>query len=297
VLDTGFSDGSRWTQSFSGKVEKCFSCLPGEKNGYIDLEGHGTDVVYQVSRVCPNAKLYSYRVAHRINGNLCADKEAVLEALRRAVEEEKVHVINMSFGWQYNDDDVGKWLYKAQEAGILMFASVANFGALSSQNSLYPARSPLVIAVDAADGLGEPASFNSSTETGDVMLRFTAPGQGVRGHNPENRCNGTSYASPIAAGIAALVLEFAQQTPLAGDIAFKYLRKMDGMVRIFNKMSVQKTNPKFKFLVPWELLSDERGTFGGDGGPKSQRYYVARLIVEELRKIYTEKEIGSKIAD
>jgi hypothetical protein len=292
VLDTGFAEDSPNSQRFSGNVENCFNCLPGDNKGHTNSEGHGTHVLLQLSRVCPNARLYSYRVAQRVEGHLYADKKAVLEALKMAVENEKVDVINMSFGWQFDDDDVEDALYAAQKAGVLLFASVGNFGALSSLNILYPASSPHVIAVDAADGLGEPASFNSSTETGDIKTRFTAPGQGMQGYNG-SYVNGTSYASPIAAGIAALVLEFAQQTPLSGDTVIKYLRKTKGMVWIFNKMSMQKTNPKFKFLAPWELLGDERQVFGGDGGPKSRRYHVLRVIVEELRKIYLDKDIGA----
>jgi subtilisin family serine protease len=290
ILDTGFSQRTQFecvsTRSFSGKISKIYSFIPGEKptDGDIDGEGHGTDVLFQVSRVCPNARLYSYRVSRRVNGTLIADRTAVLSALEQAMKD-KVDVINMSFWWLYDDEEVERALRTAQDAGILLFASVSNFGATSDRSIFYPASSPHVIAIDAADGLGDPASFNSPTLSGDIKARFTAPGLGVPGVIQPRR-NGTSFASPIAAGIAALVLEFANQYPLAGDPAINFLRKREGMELILKKMQVQKTSDSFMFLKPWELLVDNGGLAGGSGGPGSRRYYVASVIAEELRRKY-----------
>ncbi|KAF2702780.1 subtilisin-like protein [Pleomassaria siparia CBS 279.74] len=290
VLDTGFSNKNlserTLTQSFSGKISKFYSFIAGEKHGDGDIDGggHGTDVLFQLSRVCPNAKLYSYRVARRDNGKLVADKVAVLAALEQAVKD-KVDIVNMSFWWPYDDEDVERALHTAQDAGILLFASVSNSGAIWDRNIFYPASSSCVIAVDAADGLGDPAPFNSSTSSGDIKARFTAPGMGVLGIIHPRR-SGTSFASPIAAGIAALVLEFARQTPLAGDNASIFLQKREGMELILKKMQVQKTPDPFLFLKPWGLLVDHSGRAGGSGGPGSRRYYVASDVVEELRRKY-----------
>lgn len=268
------------------------NCLSDGKHGDIDEEGHGTDVLYQLSRVCPDAWLYSYRVAQRDNSQLKADKEAVLKALDKAIDDE-IDIINMSFGWTYDDLEVEAALQKAQKHGILLFASVSNFGALADRNILFPASHSDVIAIDAADGLGHPDSNNSSTHEGDIRARFTAPGVMVKGVT-KSRVNGTSFASPIAAGIAALILDFAQETPLASDSAMKYLKKKTGMEIILKEIQVRKSGA-FMFLTPWKLFRDIRvdeetakvnGGTGGDGGPQSQRYDVAKRIMYKLCERY-----------
>jgi subtilisin family serine protease len=121
---------------------------------------------------------------------------------------------------------------------------------------------------------------NSSHKTD----RFTAPGCGILGAGGA-RIQGASFASPIVAGIAALILEFAKQPPLEADTSvYRHFRKREGMVRIFKKMSIQKTAEDFMFLQPWELLRDPENTYGGDGGPWSVRFHVAWDIINELKK-------------
>lgn len=301
VLDTGFRNRSHadksLTQSFSGKVAKAISCFADHRRGDEDEDGHGTDVLFQLSRVCPSAVLYSYRVAQRVEGTLVADKAAVLKALGQAVKD-KIEIVNMSFGWPYDDKEVKRALQNMQDDhGILFFASVSNYGALGDRNILFPASSAAVIAVDAADGIGHPAPNNSSTVVGDVKARFSAPGITVPGV-VHSRVNGTSFASPIAAGIAALVLEFARQSPLTGDNTIEYLRMKDGMEIIFKMIQIQKTSEPFMFLSPWMLFGDPSGQCGGSGRSGSERYYVAYKIMNEMRKRFGyDKGIGSNFED
>jgi hypothetical protein len=276
-----------WTQSFSGKVTKrmTFIASDNQNSDDIDSEYHGTNVVYQLSRVCPNAYLYSYRVAQRNQeGKIEANADAVIAALKQA-KEDGINVVNMSFGWPHEIEEIESALRLAQDSGILLFASASNDGLLGNRNILFPSSSKYVTTVDAADGLGEPAAFNTPMRGTDIKVRFTAPGDGILGF-AGNPINGSSYSSPIAAGIAALVLEFASQTPLAGDNAIQFLRKTDGMQTVLRMMQDQKIEASFMFLKPWSLLSDDRGRAGGDGGPASWRAYVAMRIAESLRKRY-----------
>jgi subtilisin family serine protease len=158
IFDSGFAYKSQETQSFAAKVFKRMSFLEGDANGNVDNTMHGTHVIYQVYRVAPNARLYSCRVADRGD----ADEAAVVRALEWAVgkndqgipPERQVDVINKSFEWEHEEAKVEQALQAAQNAGILLFAAVSNFGALGVNSVLYPARSKFVIAVDAADGWG-----------------------------------------------------------------------------------------------------------------------------------------------
>lgn len=94
-------------------------------------------------------------------------------------------------------------------AGIVHFASAGND---ASTNITYPANLPTVNAVAALAPTGLLASFS----TRGVGLDFSAPGQTIRttdragaaGGDPGDYVyvDGTSFASPYAAGVAALVL-------------------------------------------------------------------------------------------
>lgn len=243
--------------------------------------------------------LYSYRIAKLDEDRkVKADKQAVIRALKAAIGQ--VDIINMSFGWEHVDRDVNDALHTAQENGILLFASVSNFGALIMTDVLFPASSAYVIAVDAADGLGNPASFNSAAEAADSpnIDRFSAPGEKVLGVGGK-RVSGSSFASPIVAGIAALVLEFARQQPLCrDDLVSAHLKTRLGMASILRLMHKRKTAERFLFLRPWGLLVDPKGTYGGDGESKSKRFDVSRRIIEELRRVYGyDEKIGDAVLE
>lgn len=122
----------------------------------------------------------------------------------------------MSFG--FTDDS------KALEAVInntdtLMFAASSNFGATESNSIRFPARMKhKVICIHAADGTGNPTSTNPPEHA--QLENFSILGECVplgKRKDPQTDevqqlyKSGTSIATPIAAGVAALVLEFALQ--------------------------------------------------------------------------------------
>jgi hypothetical protein len=68
------------------------------------------------------------------------------------------------------------------------------------------------------------------------------------------RLSGTSVATPIAAGISALVLEFARQA-FSGRYPglMELVASPRGMRLLFRYMSSSRDN--FAYVVPWKLLS------------------------------------------
>lgn len=110
------------------------------------------------------------------------------------------------YGFQSNDiDDAYEATYAA---GMLHFAATGNLGV--NQIS-YPASIPVVNAVTAIEPGGERASFGNY----GVGLDFSSPGvtiyttdrTGMQGYDQGDYTfsDGTSFASPYAAGVAALV--------------------------------------------------------------------------------------------
>ena len=93
------------------------------------------------------------------------------------------------------------------------------------------------------------------------------------------KMTGTSFSTPIAAGVAALVLEFSRQSPLSLDpnINFK-LRDIDVMRSILHTFCSEKKEGSrgFRFLCPWLNLSGgdhASRPYGGDANdPGSLRF-------------------------
>lgn len=142
----------------------------------------------------------------------------VASAVRYAVDQ-GAKVINMSLGTATPDPILKAELDYAQSHDVMVVAAAGNCGSPSSYflngcstvgQMIYPANYPQVVAVGATDSNDTRASFSSYGPSLDVV----APGSGslrATTWSPSNQTslystglNGTSYSSPIVAGLAAL---------------------------------------------------------------------------------------------
>lgn len=95
------------------------------------------------------------------------------------------------------------------------------------------------------------------------------------------RKSGTSFATPIAAGLTALVLEYANQRnkESPGSIdeeLMKTLHTRDGMVKILAMMGTPDAGG-FMFLRPWVLW--------GDRGRRKRPDDVVRDIIRLVENV------------
>jgi hypothetical protein len=250
--------------------------------------------------------VYVYRVCE---GNEPINRTYVADAITDAVEKKKVDIISMSLGWDENSDHrLRAAIEHARASRVLLFAASSNDGIRTKAGMAYPARAMEVIAVDAANVHGIPSPFNPPP-TGD-KARFTALGEAVRSTYPMHlpsedpdpgwkRMVGTSCATPIAAGIAGLILVFARQRPLCFEPAIEaHLKSVEGMRRILTKCFSRKheDNSLFNYLDPTLLFHQTRAS--NDGGGFSQlgtpQLEAALIIVRELRA-YFEADIGEQM--
>lgn len=176
----------------------------------------------------------------------------------------------MSFGFARYDDDIRDAVEKAQNEGVIIFAASSNDGAIEGQEAAFPARMVgKVIKISSADGRGAASKFNPPPSTSND--NFSILGEAVKSAWPkalnetcEKRGTGTSVATPIAAGTAALVLEFARQlsgpdelTPISkSEILWRYY----GMRAVFALMSRDSSKDGFNWIRPWALFSNEQTT-------------------------------------
>lgn len=137
--------------------------------------------------------------------------------LSRAIEQAVdagAHIINISGGQLTDVGEADGWLEKAvqlcNENNVLIVAAVGNDGCKCLH---VPAAVPTVLAVGAMNNLGKPMDFSN---WGDIYQNqgILAPGENILGAKPGGgtiRLNGTSFASPIVAGVAALLLSLQVQ--------------------------------------------------------------------------------------
>ncbi len=134
-----------------------------------------------------------------------------------------VDVLSMAQGRKWHETPVGLAVGRLCEQGILIVAASGNSDSLAPEgysNVGVPANVPLVVAVGAiARSVVSPetwftADFSSKGPTieGIVKPDISAVGQNVRyllgsGDNEYNVGDGTSFACPMVAGLAALVFQ------------------------------------------------------------------------------------------
>jgi Subtilase family len=212
-----------------------------------------------------------------------------MQALEHAVSVWKVDIISMSFAISKNDKktkDAMTAKFQAIKDQVLLFAAASNSG--RKVGRAYPAKRNEVFSIHAAYGGGgawrnnpkpHMLDFNFST----LGMYVEAPHEGQE----TKRVSGTSVAAPIAAGIAALVLEFCRQPLVPGQGRIKRperLKSKLGMAKIFLQMydrfELTRTDQEDNYfhMRPWGFMALK----GSDGDAFTARQRIAMTINEAL---------------
>ena len=171
-----------------------------------DATGHGTHVAGIIGAamgngkggagIAPGATILSLRV---VNAAGYIYDSALIAALRTAVKN-GAQIVNISIGGTAYNAVFQKVINEATEAGVTVVAAMGNDGT----NCLnYPAGYDNVIGVVSVDRTNNRASGSSYGTWGDVA----APGAAVWSttyYGSYSSKSGTSMASPVVAGVAAL---------------------------------------------------------------------------------------------
>lgn len=130
----------------------------------------------------------------------------------------------------------------------------------------FPARvHGYVICIGAATGSGVPSLAGFITEDPNIES-FTVPGIGVRGASIRPRLggytselrSGTSAATPIAAGVAVLFIEYSRLNN------YRDAGSHQNMLKLFSAMSAD-SGVTYRLLCPWTLLGKKKVKAALDG--------------------------------
>ena len=145
------------------------------------------------------AEIISIKVLDK-NNRASVDK--IIEAIYVAVDE-RVNIINMSFGTCKYSEALHMAIKDACNAGILIIAAAGNRGETDKEVE-YPAALEEVLSVGAVDSKGEISDISSSGNKVDLY----APGESVTSKGIFNCnvvCSGTSIAVPHVVGVASKI--------------------------------------------------------------------------------------------
>ncbi|KAJ8122450.1 hypothetical protein ONZ43_g1360 [Nemania bipapillata] len=234
--------------------------------GCDDTNGHGTHVASFFLKVAPRAELYIAKVSENMEipeSQYCGIKAAI----EHAVHEWKVDIISMSFGMINKDAAIDGALDMAlnHEMPKIIFAAASNGGPTKART--FPASKPGVICINASDGNGgrvtdlSPASmqYQPNFVTLGLCVKWKEPAKLENARNATNGSknpaqfaykSGTSFATPIAAGLAANILEFARHKLKNVEVAQqRWLYSHPGMTAALARFSAPVGG--YQLLCPW----------------------------------------------
>ena len=202
-------------------------------------------------------------------------------------------IITMSYGRDKRDPQIARAIDTAtshsfERTPVIILAAASNSG--NRHRIAWPARADNVICIHATDGNG----MNSFSPNPQPGKDFATVGLRVLSYWPPHLQDketeltkhgqvwkdGTSFSTPIAAGIAAIILEYCrprlvkyarkkESRDFENDMdAIETLSSIAGMKQVFDMMSVPTLG--YRCLIPWELLKWSEST-------------MCELILAELR--------------
>ncbi|KAF6826344.1 ankyrin repeat domain-containing protein 28 [Colletotrichum plurivorum] len=275
VLGTGLNlESFREDRVWLGTPEPQGRSWTGEPSSWTEDEfGWGTDIASVVFRFAPAAQIFAAKItANLLLDASCMDRMA--EAIEYAVNEWDVDVVYCGFTMPNVNRRIKASIDVARRKGKIVMAAAGAVG-FDARRS-YPASSPHVIAVHPVDGRGRDCEISPVPIEGEYNFSALGVALMVQGGRGEEEAPffvaDASWATAVAAGMAASFLEFARfRLQLEDPEDQKWICSTDGMRQMFRLMSTKIDG--YDCLAPWEL-------FGGESTDEE----ICGIIMMAIRK-------------
>ncbi|MBT2646434.1 S8 family serine peptidase [Bacillus sp. ISL-34] len=202
ILDSGIN---KEHPDLKGQIYKEFNAI-NSKEPMKDIFNHGTSIAgiiaakdnsIGIKGISPKSKIYSVKV---LNDKGEGSVEHIIRGIEWAINE-KVEIINISFGLKNDNQKLKKVINKATNNGIIVVASSGNN---YIKDVDYPAKYNNVISVGSIDHEHERAKFSPRGKI-DVV----GPGRDILSTNnlkDYSIFEGTSYSTAFVTGLISLYL-------------------------------------------------------------------------------------------
>lgn len=191
---------------------------------YLSSKGHSTIMAGQIHRIAPRANLCFLKLQdsyHQQSNKRQITVKSATQAIREATRR-KVHIMSMSWtitppsneteSEQHDLRELESAIMEASQANILMFCSASDEGANHAATFPSKALPGKIFKIGGADANG-----GLYDRVGDIsVVDFILPGQLVASEDwtesapSKNHWSGSSVATALAAGLAALILYCAR---------------------------------------------------------------------------------------
>ncbi|MGR6020492.1 S8 family peptidase [Bacillus paranthracis] len=202
ILDNGIY---KEHEDLKGKVVKEFNTI-NLNNPIIDETGHGTAIAGIIAAennnlgilgVMPNIQLYDVKVLDKQGKG---DVDHLIKGIRWCIEQ-RVNILNISFGLQSESPELKKAIDEAVDSGIIVVAAAGNTYGLGVD---YPAKYENVISISSVN-----KEFKRASSSAKGKIDFAAPGVDILSTNQDggySTYSGTSFATAFATGVIAALL-------------------------------------------------------------------------------------------
>lgn len=202
ILDSGINK----KHSDLKKVEFIeYNAITKKEEKVVDDYGHGTAIAgiiaaqgEKVKGVLTNPIIYDVKV---LNENGEGKIESVVEGINWSIKNE-VDIINISFGFINDREDLKNAINDAVENGIIIIAAAGNTMGLSVD---YPAKYDEVLSISALDENLKIDSYSAVDK-----IDYSAPGVNILSTDKDGSYelfSGTSFATAYATGIIASIFK------------------------------------------------------------------------------------------
>ncbi|PCD41256.1 hypothetical protein AU210_003813 [Fusarium oxysporum f. sp. radicis-cucumerinum] len=219
---------------------------------------HGTCCAGIIQGMYEEARLYIARVFERDHADEIEGPLRMARAIHWAIEPPRsVDIISISAGFRNYSKELDDAVTRAKAAGVLVVAAASNWQ--NTNTVAFPARHNLsTMCIYSTNTGNQSSSFNPEPRADTQNFAILGEGFQHPDQRRNERMNGTSMATAVAAGLAARIVDFSRQNDNKASIfRAQDVGKLPGMLAIFSAMSKPAGN--LRYISPLELLPLRHG--------------------------------------